>query len=111
MRQLLIFSLLITAMTAWGQTRPATVKESKRIFTTYGFSDPNPIPEMGKVYQYYRFDGYTNTPTKKEWKVVELENDVIRVWVLPEIGGKIWGAYEKVTGNPFIYSIQVVKFR
>src|SRR3989337_1884770 len=78
-----------------GQNKPSTIKESNKVFTTYDFSDPNPIAEMGKIYPYYRFDGYTNTPTKKEWKIVELENDFIRVMVMPEIGGKIWGAWEK----------------
>lgn len=108
-------ALLITTIlffyTSYGQERPATIRESDKVFTTYGFSDPNPIAEMGKIYPYYRFDGYTNTPEKKEWKIVELENDYIRLMVLPEIGGKIWGAWEKSTGKPFIYYNQVVKFR
>ncbi|MEX1238179.1 MAG: DUF5107 domain-containing protein [Cyclobacteriaceae bacterium] len=93
------------------QNKPATIKESKKVFKTYGFSDPNTIPEVGKFYPYYRFDGYTDTGVPKEWKVVELENDFIRVMVLPEIGGKIWAAWEKTTGKPFIYYNQVVKFR
>ncbi|HEY9489840.1 MAG TPA: DUF5107 domain-containing protein, partial [Chryseosolibacter sp.] len=93
------------------QYKPATVKESKKVFTTYDFSDPNPVAQMGKFYPYYRFDGYTNTPVQKEWKIVELENDFIKLMVLPEIGGKIWAAWEKSTGKPFIYYNQVVKFR
>lgn len=91
--------------------KPATIKETKKVFTTYDYSDPNPIVDMGKVYPYYRFDGYTNKSVPKEWKVVELENDYIKVMVLPEIGGKIWAAWEKTTGKPFIYYNQVVKFR
>ena len=43
--------------------------------------------------------------------MVELENDWIRVTVLPEIGGKIWTAVEKSTGKSFLYGNQVVKFR
>src|SRR5687768_6548639 len=93
---------------ARAQNKPASVKESKKVFTTYDFSDPNPIAEVGKFYPYYRFDGYTNKPTKKEWKVVEMENDFIKVMVLPEIGGKIWAAWEKTSGKPFIYYNQVV---
>ena len=93
------------------QDKPAAIRESTKAFTTYNFSDPNPIAEMAKIYPYYRFDGYTNTPAKKEWKIVELENDYIKVMVLPEIGGKIWTAWEKSTGKPFIYYNQVVKFR
>ncbi len=90
---------------------PSAIKEYKKPFKTYGFSDPDPIARMGSVYPYYRFDGYTDKPVNKEWKVVELENDFIRVMVLPEIGGKIWGAWDKATGKPFIYYNQVVKFR
>lgn len=108
-------TLLITTLLlfhgSYSQHKAATIKESKKTFTTYGFSDPNPIAEMGKIYPYHRFDGYTNTPEEKEWKIVELENDFIRVMVLPEVGGKIWGAWEKSTGKPFIYYNQVVKFR
>lgn len=90
---------------------PATVKEFKKIFTTYPFSDPSPVPSFTKIYPYYRYDGFTDKPIQKEWKVVELENDFIRVMVLPEIGGKIWAAIEKSTGQPFIYYNHVVKFR
>jgi Tfp pilus assembly protein PilF len=43
--------------------------------------------------------------------VVELENDFIKVMILPEIGGKIWAAIEKSTNQPFIYYNHVVKFR
>src|SRR6187401_959045 len=89
----------------------STSKEYKKIFRTYGFSDPDPVAKVGPIYPYYRFDGYTNVPTDKEWKVVELENDYIKVMILPEIGGKIWGAWEKSSGRPFLYYNQVVKFR
>ena len=93
------------------QQGPAKVAEYKKVFKTYPFSDPDPIPEVGKVYPYYRFDGYTNKPVDKEWKVVELENDFIKLMILPEIGGKIWAAFEKTTGKSFVYYNQVVKFR
>ncbi len=89
----------------------ATVREYRKVIRTYPFSDPNPIPVVGRIYPYYRFDGYTDTPVDREWTVVELENDYLRVTVLPEIGGKIWSAVEKTTGRSFIYDNHVVKFR
>ena len=89
----------------------ATIKEYKKVFTTYPFSDPNPIPLLNNVYPYFRFDGFTDKSTQKEWKVVELENDYIKILILPEIGGKIWAAIEKSTGEPFIYYNHAVKFR
>lgn len=102
-------ALLFLALLSYEQS--AKVTEYNKVFKTYPFSDPDPIPEVGKVYPYYRFDGYTNKGVNKEWKVVELENDYIKVMILPEIGGKIWAAFEKSTGKSFLYYNQVVKFR
>ncbi len=75
------------------------------------FSDPNPIPDMDRNYPYFRFDGYTNKSEEQKWKMVILENDYIKVFIAPEIGGKIWGAIEKSTGGEFLYYNDAVKFR
>ena len=105
-----ILVLLLWGCPSWAQ-QDATIKEYERGFKTYPFSDPDPVPRFELIYPYYRFDGYTDDPIYKKWKVVELENEHIKVMVLPEIGGKIWTAIEKSTGKPFIYFNQVVKFR
>jgi tetratricopeptide (TPR) repeat protein len=111
-RILLAVSALLLCQGAYSQSTPGTIKETKKVFKTYDYSDPDPIARPGTlIYPYYRFDGYTKAPVYKEWKVVELENDYIKVMILPEIGGKIWAAWEKSTGKPFIYYNQVVKFR
>jgi Flp pilus assembly protein TadD len=93
----------------------ATVTEFTKEFVTYPFGDPNPIPVLAesnfKIYPFHSFDGYTLIPEKRNWKVVKLENDYIEVYILPEIGGKVWGAIEKSTGKEFIYYNDVVKFR
>jgi hypothetical protein len=103
---LLFGSLFVNA-----QNKP-TIKEYKKVFTTYPFSDPDPIPKPDtKVYPYFRFDGFTDKPVQKEWKVIELENDYIKLMILPEIGGKVWSAIEKSTGKDFVYNNHVIKFR
>jgi tetratricopeptide (TPR) repeat protein len=93
------------------QAARATVREYRRAFPTYPFSDPNPIAVVGRIYPYFRFDGFTNHSEQREWKVVELENDYLRVMILPEVGGKIWNAVDKRTNRSFIYYNQAVKFR
>jgi tetratricopeptide (TPR) repeat protein len=110
---LIVFSsfILLFQKTVVAQNKTTTIKEYKKGFTTYPYSDPNPIPVVGKIYPYFRFDIYADKPIQKEWTVVELENEYIKVMILPEIGGKIWTAIEKSTGKPFIYYNQVVKFR
>ena len=108
-----IFSfLIITCNVACIAQQNTVVKEYKKVFTTYPFSDPDPIPKPDtKIYPYFRFDGFTDKPVQKEWKVIELENDFIKIMILPEVGGKIWSAIEKSTGKNFIYNNHVIKFR
>src|SRR4051794_41822713 len=89
----------------------ATIRETTKVITTYPFSDPDPIPQMNKIYPYFRFDGYTNKAVQKEWKVVEMENDYLKILIMPEVGGKIWSAIEKSTGKSYIYYNHTVKFR
>ncbi|SUZ90273.1 uncharacterized protein METZ01_LOCUS43127, partial [marine metagenome] len=90
------------------------ISEYSKELNTYNFSDPNPIPILtknGKIYPYFTFDGYQINSTKEKFKVIELENNYVKVFVTPELGGKVWGAIEKSTGEEFIYRNEVVKFR
>lgn len=89
----------------------AIIREFDTTFMTYPFQDPNPIPRIGKIYPYHTFDGYSSKAAPQKWKIVTMENDYIRVEITPQIGGKIWGAYDKTRNEPFIYSNDVVKFR
>ena len=106
--------LLLASASAWlpaAAQHSATVTESLQKFTTYPYSDPNPIPLPPPVYPYYRWDGFTDVPVQKEWKTVVLENDYVRLIIMPEVGGKIWAAMEKKNGFSFLYYNHVVKFR
>jgi tetratricopeptide (TPR) repeat protein len=100
--------ITLTVQNAFSQ---ATIAENAVKFKTYPFSDPDPVARITKFYPYFRFDGFTNNPVEKEWKIVTLENEYIKVYVAPEIGGKVLGAIEKSTGEEFIYFNKVVKFR
>ncbi|WP_149302914.1 DUF5107 domain-containing protein [Pareuzebyella sediminis] len=91
-----------------------TIKEENLSLDTYGFGKPNPVPilsENPKIFPYFKFEQYDHKATKKDWKVVTLENQFIKVMVLPEMGGKVWGAIEKSTGHEFLYKNEVIKFR
>ena len=88
-----------------------TIKEELLTMKTYMFSDPDPVPNISRIYPYFRFDGYATTGKDRDWKMVVLENEYIKVYVCPDVGGKIWGAFEKSTGKEFLYFNEVVKFR
>ena len=95
-------------------SQSAIITEKVMAIDTYSFDNPNPIPILDdnpKIYPYFTFKGYKHVAKKKNWKVITLENEYIKLFVLPEIGGKIWGAIDKKTGNEFIYKNEVIKFR
>ena len=106
-----LLTILISVNYLFSQSK---ITEYDKSLLTYDFSDPNPIPILSKnpkIYPYFTFDGYDFNPGKKEFKIIELENDYVQVFVMPEVGGKVWGAIEKSTGNEFIYRNEVVKYR
>lgn len=111
-RLIVSFALLVVCK-AYGQNNASIVAETVSL-DTYDFNTPNPVPivaENPKIPPYFKYEGYAHSPIKKDWKVVTLENDYIKLWVLPEIGGKVWGAIDKSTGEEFLYKNKVIKFR
>lgn len=88
-----------------------SIKEEYISFPTYPFSDPDPVARPGKIYPYFRFDGYSADPVGQKHRMVVMENHWIKLWIAPDMGGKIWGALDKKTGKYFIYFNNVVKFR
>ncbi|MBR4867046.1 MAG: DUF5107 domain-containing protein, partial [Clostridia bacterium] len=46
---------------------------------------------------------------EKDYIGVHLENDYLDVWVMPEIGGRIFTAQDKTTGYDFFYRQHVIK--
>ncbi len=102
-------------------SRPeASVTIKKEIITTYPFSDPDPVPvfarsSMGgagsRIYPYFVFSGFSPESKPQEWTVIRLKNRYLEVSLLPEVGGKIWGAKDLRTGYDFLYTNHVLKFR
>ncbi|MGD1894901.1 MAG: DUF5107 domain-containing protein [Cyclobacteriaceae bacterium] len=96
------------------QSQSAKIRQEVRTIKTYPFSDPDPIAILTsnpKIYPYHQYLGYSSEGKDRDWKVVVMENQYIQVFVLPEAGGKVWGAIEKSTGEEFIYRNEVMKFR
>ena len=56
-------SLLVLSVASAGAK--TVVKEHDRLFTTYPYSDPDPVPTMSRFYPYFRYDGFTDKPIAK----------------------------------------------
>lgn len=107
-RNIILSILSVTVCTA-AAAQTVTVKDT--VYRTYPFSDPDPVPKPSGIYPYFKYETFSLEPVEKEWKMVVMENDYLRVKILPEIGGKIWSVYDKVHGKEMFYDNDVVKFR
>ena len=63
----------------------------------------------GKVYPLPFTDRIAEKPVDRAWKAVWLENEFIRVLVLPEIGGRIHRIVDKANGYDLVYHQPVIK--
>ena len=111
----------VTAPSLTGRVGGESVKAWREIVTipTYeiGKAEKNPIflekrvyqGSSGVVYPYPVIESIANEPTPHEWKVVFLENEYIKVMVMPELGGRIQMAYDKIKQRHFVYYNHVIK--
>jgi len=63
----------------------------------------------GKVYPLPFIDRIANQPAPRVWKALHIENEYLRLMILPEIGGRIHIGYDKTTGYDFFYRQNVIK--
>ena len=63
----------------------------------------------GKLYPIPYSDGITDEKKDVDYTVYTLENEYIYTKLLPEVGGKILRAYDKVIDKDFIYYNEVIK--
>lgn len=99
----------------------STVKvwEEKVMIPTYGVGKPekNPMFFEKRIYQGSSGVVYPNPVIEKiydekedkEYRGLFLENDYLKIMILPELGGRIHMAYDKIKERHFIYYNQVIK--
>jgi tetratricopeptide (TPR) repeat protein len=63
----------------------------------------------GKVYPLPFTDRISEKPIQRKWKAIWIENEFLRVLVLPEIGGRIHALEDKISGYDLIYRQHVIK--
>lgn len=95
------------------------VSTEKVSFKTYlmGAQDQHPIflehrvyqGSSGAVYPYGVTDTLLDKSEEREYQALILENDYLKIMILPELGGRVHRAYDKVNQRDFVYFNHVVK--
>ena len=71
----------------------------------------NPIHPGGSIiYPYPIQEVLTTVKEDKPWRAVYLENDFLRLIVLPDLGGHLFSVFDKVSGEEAIYRNHVLKY-
>lgn len=93
--------------------------KEKVVIPTYevGAPDKNPVflekrvyqGSSGVVYPYPVIESIADTKTDHEYEALYIENEYIKVMVLPELGGRIQMAYDKIAKRHFVYYNHVIK--
>ncbi|GAA4973942.1 DUF5107 domain-containing protein [Algibacter aquimarinus] len=98
-----------------------TVKawEEKVIIPTYEVGTPEKYPvflekrvyqaSSGTVYPHPVIEKISDTKVDKEWNAIFIENDYIKLMILPALGGRIQRAYDKIRKRDFVYYNHVIK--
>ena len=63
----------------------------------------------GVVYPYAVIEKIYDEKKDKKYKALFLENNYIKVMILPELGGRVQMAYDKMRNRHFVYYNQVIK--
>ena len=88
-------------------------------FPTYEAAKPDRNPlflekrvyqgSSGKVYPHPVTDKISDEKIDKRYKAVFLENDYLKIMILPVLGGRVQRAYDKTRNYDFVYYNQVIK--
>lgn len=89
------------------------------VIPTYevGMPEKNPIflekrvyqGSSGVVYPYPVIESISNEKVDKSYNAIYLENEYIKVMILPELGGRVQMAYDKIKQRHFVYYNHVIK--
>lgn len=101
-----------------GMSKVKAWEEFSRI-PTYPVYPPEKIPlfiekrayqgSTGKVYPLPVTEKISDEKEERTYRAVYLENEYLKVCVLPELGGRIQRAYDKTNGYDFVYYNHVIK--
>lgn len=83
---------------------------------TYGIRGENRNPVfhsmygVAHIYPYTMLDDIAPTPQDRTYPTLNLENRYLRVTVLPDLGGRIYSVYDKISKREVFYKNSVIKF-
>ena len=118
-KQLTCLSCLFVLLTVASAPAAVRVWEEPLTLPTYRLDPPDPNPRFythesyqgaqKRIYPYPMQDGVTDIREEKTYKALYLENEYIKLCILPELGGRLFYATDKTNNYEIFYRQHVVK--
>ncbi len=111
----LLSGALAVLLAAPPETAAVRVWEGSTEIPTYAEGPANPNPPFdlftfGRVnYPYPVRDALTDSRQTVAWRSVHLENEYLRLTVLPDLGGHVYSCVDKRTGRDMFYANTAIK--
>jgi hypothetical protein len=112
-------ALLCPFLLCAAETSTVKVRTEDIVIPTYLAGPPEPNPMFyfgrasqgaeGRVYPYPLYDILTNRKVAKTYRMVYLENEYVRIGILPEVGGRVFEGLDKTNNYDFFYRQHVIK--
>ena len=65
---------------------------------------------VAHIYPYTLQDEISSEPAETTYQTLELENRYLRLTVLPELGGRVYSVYDKISARDVFYRNSVIRF-
>src|SRR4030043_225592 len=97
-------------------TGRVAVSESRLTLPTYRIKEPNPNPVfrsqygVAHIYPYTLLDDIASKIKDKTYHTLVLENQYLLVTIIPDLGGRVYSIYDKVSQREVFYKNSIVRF-
>src|SRR5437773_6835972 len=111
--------LTLPRVPAEQRERPVAAWREPVLIDTYEPAPPCPYPmylddrvyqgSSGRIYPLPLYERISTAKAPRWWDAIHLENQWLRIMVLPSLGGRIHVGYDKTAGYDFFYRQNVIK--
>lgn len=99
-----------------GKTEKVQVREDNLTLPTYAIKGENRNPVfhsqygVAHIYPYTLLDDIEDSPKDKTYHTLVLENKYLQVTVIPDLGGRVYSVFDKVSQREVFYKNSIVRF-
>jgi tetratricopeptide (TPR) repeat protein len=116
---ILVLAISFTGCKPAGSAGQVAVVEDSLTIPTYLVDPPNPMPRFyegqahqgvkRRIYPYPMNENMTRKKEDRKYHIIYLENEYIRIGIMPGLGGRIYEAIDKTNNYKFFYRNDVIE--